>query len=277
MLLPVYFLIPYILYTTGGPLNLPAVLAGAVVAFLILTLLIPGIIVGVVLLGRANRRGKRIEKRRKSIELIERVEKREEIVEVSLAGTSSTGNDSERQINDNLVYHYERIQKDEEPGYESVDAAQQGRISQVDREGSKSKGYNYIVVEAVESIHSKEEVGVGVREMGQQSERPRGNPNAVYAVVDKSKKKKHKKTQGGASATTTQGADTEEQHYECSTVLGQDWFGNVLEVSHGDGGQESLSNDAMQTGPKSEPCNPGAVYAVVDKSKKGNKGKKNSE
>ena len=51
----------------------------------------------------------------------------------------------------------------------------------------------------------------------------------------------------------------------------------MLEVSHGDGGQESLSNDAMQTGPKSEPCNPGAVYAMVDKSKKGNKGKKNSE
>ena len=269
MLLPVYFLVSYILYTTGGAL--PGVLAGAVVAFLILTLLIAGIIVGVVLLGRANRRGKRIEKRRKSIELIERVEKREEIVEVS-----STGNDSERQINNNLVYHYERIQKDEEPGYESVDVAQQGRISQVDREGNRSKGYNYIVVEAVESIHSKEEVGVGVREMGQQSERPRGNPNAVYAVVDKSKKKKHKKTQGGASATTTQGADTEEQHYECSTVLGQDWFGNVLEVSHGDGGQESLSNDAMQTGPKSEPCNPGAVYVMVDKSKKGNKGK-NSE
>ena len=62
MLLPVYFLIPYILYTTGGPLNLPAVLAGAVVAFLILTLLIAGIMVGVVLLRRANRKGKRIEK-----------------------------------------------------------------------------------------------------------------------------------------------------------------------------------------------------------------------
>ena len=40
----------YILYTTGGAL--PAVLAGAVVAFLLLTLLIAGIIVGAVLLGR---------------------------------------------------------------------------------------------------------------------------------------------------------------------------------------------------------------------------------
>ncbi len=37
---------------TDDALNLPAVLAGAVVAFLLLTLLIAGIIVGVVLLGR---------------------------------------------------------------------------------------------------------------------------------------------------------------------------------------------------------------------------------
>ncbi len=37
---------------TGGALNLPAVLAGAVVGFLLLTMLIAGIIVGVVLLGR---------------------------------------------------------------------------------------------------------------------------------------------------------------------------------------------------------------------------------
>ena len=40
----------YILYTTGGAL--PAVLAGAVVAFLFLTLLIAGVIVGAVLLVR---------------------------------------------------------------------------------------------------------------------------------------------------------------------------------------------------------------------------------
>ena len=37
---------------TGGALNLPAVLAGLVVAFLLLTLLIAGFIVGAVLLGR---------------------------------------------------------------------------------------------------------------------------------------------------------------------------------------------------------------------------------
>ena len=267
MLLPVYFLISYILYTTGGAL--PAVLAGAVVAFLLLTLLIAGIIVGAVLLGRAHKRGKRIEKRRKSVELIECEEKRKEIMGVSLAGKSSTGNDSERQMNDNL--EYQRIQPNDEPDYESVDVAQQGRISQVDGKGSASKADNYFVVEAAKSGHSKEEVGGGVRKMGQQSDRPRGNPSAVYAVVDKSKKKKRDKTQGGASASTTQGADTEEQHYEWSSCFGQDWFGNVLEVSHGEVGQGSLSDDAWETCPQSEPCNPSAVYAVVDKSKKGNR------
>ena len=268
MLLPVYFLISYIVYTTGGAL--PAVLAGAVVAFLLLTLLIAGIIVGAVLLGRANKRGKRIKKRRKSAELIECEEKRKEIEEVPLAGKSSSGNDSEKQMNDNL--EYQRIQPNDEPGYETVDVAQQGRISQVDGKGSVSKGENYFVVEAAKSGHSKEEVGGGVRKIGQQSEQPRGNTSAVYAVVDKSKKRKQDKTQGGASATTTQGADTEEQHYEWSSGFGQDWFGNVLEVSHGEVGQGSLSDDAWETCPQSEPCNPSAVYAVVDKSKKGNRG-----
>ena len=154
MLLPVYFLISYILYTTGGAL--PAVLAGAVVAFLLLTLLIAGIIVGAVLFGRANRRGKEKERKKESVELIECVEKREEIVEVSLTGMTSTGNDGERQINDNLVYHYERIQPNDEPGYESVDVAQQGRISQVDGKGSRSVGDYYNVAEAAENISSQD-------------------------------------------------------------------------------------------------------------------------
>ena len=238
-------------------------------AFLLLTLLTAGIIVGVVLLGRANKRGKRIEKRRKSVELIECEEKRKEIVEVLLAGKSSIDNDSERQMNDNL--EYQRIQPNDEPGFETVDIAQQGCISPVDGKGSRSEGETYFVVEGAKSGPSKENVGVDVREMGQQSERPRDNPNAVYAVVDKSKKKKHEKTQGDASATTAQGADTEEQHYEWSSGFGQDWYGNVLEVSHGEVGQGSLSDDAWETCHQSEPCNPSAVYAVVDKSKKGNR------
>ena len=45
-------LLPPLSMRTGGALNLPAVVAGAVVAFLLLTLLIAAIIVGVVLLGR---------------------------------------------------------------------------------------------------------------------------------------------------------------------------------------------------------------------------------
>ena len=222
MLLAVYFIILCILYTTGGAL--PAGLAGAVVAFLLLTLLVAGIIVGAVLLGRANRRGKRIEKRRKSVELIECVEKREEI---SLAGTSSTGNDSERQMNNNLVYHYERIQPNDEPGYESVDVGQQRHNSQGDRMGSRCKGDNYNVAEAAKKI-SSEDIRQNARERNQQDAQPRGKQNAVYAVVDKSKKKKQEETQGGASATTTQNVYTEEQHYEWSSVFGQDWFGNVV-------------------------------------------------
>ena len=222
MLLAVYFLILCILYTTGGALA--AVLAGAVVAFLLLTLLVAGVIVGAVLLGRANRRGKRIEKRRKSVELIECVEKREEI---PLTGTSSTGNDSERQINNNLVYHYERIQPNDQPGYESVDVGQQRHNSQGDRMGSRCKGGNYNVAEAAKKI-SSEDIRQNARERNQQDAQPRGKQNAVYAVVDKSKKKKQEKTQGGASATTTQKVYTEEQHYEWSSVFGQDWFGNVV-------------------------------------------------
>ena len=45
-------LLPPLPMRTDGVLNLPAVVAGAVVAFLFLTLLIAAIIVGVVLLGR---------------------------------------------------------------------------------------------------------------------------------------------------------------------------------------------------------------------------------
>ena len=77
-------------------------------------------------------------------------------------------------------------------------------------------------VGAAENTPTQYALGHTTMSNDQHIERPRGNPNAVYAVVDKRKKKKQEKTQGGASATTTQGADTEEQHYECSDVVGQD-------------------------------------------------------
>ena len=59
--LSIYAPCSYILYTTGGAL--PAVLAGAVVAFLLLTLLIAGIIVGAVLLGRKLHRKRMLSQR----------------------------------------------------------------------------------------------------------------------------------------------------------------------------------------------------------------------
>ena len=53
-------------------------------------------------------------------------------------------------------------------------------------------------------------------------------PQVVYAEVDKSKKKTKVKKDTSPSATATQGAELEGQHYECSDVLGQDWFGKTV-------------------------------------------------
>ena len=96
------------------------------------------------------------------------------------------------------------------------------------------------------------------------------DPNAVYAVVDKSMKKKKRKTEGDQNTTTAHDPYTEEQHYESSTVIGMDWMGN--EVNPNEAASEtnkgSPSGDPKATGPQSEPCDPNAVYAVVDKSKK---------
>ena len=151
--------------------------------------------------------------------------------------------------------------------YESTDFDGEGCCGREDGNAIRSERNQ----SAVENTPMKDELGNTIVPNGQQNDQPKGTPDAVYAVVDMSKKEKHKKTQGGASATTTQGVATEEQHYECSNVMGQDWLGNVdqkLEVNLGDVGQGSFSNDAWETVPQSEPCNPSAVYAVVDKSKK---------
>ncbi len=284
---------PFIhVYFTGDALNLGAVVAGAVVAFLLLTLLIAGIIIGAVLLGRVNKKGKSIGKRGELVERIECANKHAQ----SLENESTSGNDGEQQIVE-AAFHYEQ---NADMHYESTDVAGQHCDKEKDN-GIWSGGghYDYALTgqrcgrekdngmwsdgghyDYAEGDVSKEG-GAGHRKKKStvQEHQPKGTPNAVYAVVDKSKKKKHKKTQDCvSSATTTQGADTEEQHYECSTVFGQDWLGNVnLESNHGEVGHESLSNDANETVPQPEPHNPGAVYAVVDKSKKGNKGKKNSD
>ena len=219
-------------------------------AFLLLTLLIAGIIVGAVLLRRAKKTRKEM-KKQKAVEIVECVEKKKGLLEESVpkpVDSSFVCKERDQQIDDALAYHYERVQNDEEPGYESVDVAQQERISQVDRKGSRSKGGDYNVVAAAENI-SSEDIGQDAMEREQQDAQSRGNQNAVYAVVDKSKKKKQEKTHGGASATTTQEADTEEQHYEWSSGFGQDWFGNVVgESSRHEQERESWGD---QQGPKS--------------------------
>ena len=243
------------------------VVAGASVAFLLLALLIAGIIVGLVVLRRMKRKGKSLENVAVRIEC---AEKREE-----LPGNESAVGHSEQRT-DEVAPHHERMEQYvEDPHYESTDVLGQGCRGRVVGSGISSKGGHYDVIDSAEVL-SKPEIGQVMKEKGQQ---PKGTPNAVYAVVDKSKKKKQGKTQGGASATTTQGIYTEEQHYECSSVIGQDWLGNWVgekpEGNHGDVEKGGPSNEAKETGPQSEPCRPIAVYAVIDRSKKRNEGKTN--
>ena len=232
---------------TGGALNLPAVMAGAVVAFLLLTLLIAGVIVGAVLLRRARRKGKNNNKKSKMVKI-----ECEEQQEVSLVNESTAGNDSEWRVAQ-AAFHYE--QHAEDLHYENIDIGGQGCRGREEGNGIRSEEGHYDVVVAADNVPLNGRAGHGSLsskevQVQQDDQSTRDTPDALYAVVDKSKKKKQEKTQDGASATTTQGADTEEQHYEWSSGLGQDWFENVVE-EHGEVGQESLSNEANETGPQS--------------------------
>ena len=220
-------------------------IAGAVAvgAFLLVTLLITSAITVAVLRRR---------KRRKGIVPVEGTEG-PEVIGISL--TPTTNNQQE-----NIEASGER----EDLHRRSADALGQSCPRMMPAVRTVGDYYDIIDVPSQEGTgpqcnHTKDH----------RDDQPKGDPNAVYAVVDKSKKKKQEKTQGGASATTTQGADTEEQHYECSDVVGQDWLGNVVgekpKVNHGDVGQGSPSNDAWETCPQSEPCSPTTM--VVDKSK----------
>ena len=250
--------IPNILYTTGGALNLPAVVAGVGVAFLLLTLLIVGIIVGAVLL-------KKLKKKTRTLngEWIDEIERTEKSTELTGRGRESAADHSE-QWADEAAFHYEQHVADMH--YESTDFDGEGCCGREDGNAIGSERNQSDGVANSPTQHALEHTRMS---NDQQSERPRGNPGAVYAMIDKSKKKKHKKTQGGASATTTQGADTEEQHYECSNVAGQDWLGNVVgekpKIYHGGVGQGSPSNDAWETCPQSELCSPTTM--LVEKSK----------
>ena len=205
----------YILYTTGDALNLPAVLAGAVVAFLLLMLLIAGIIVGSVLLRKLKKKTRTLN----NGEWVDGIEHTEKSTEFTGRGRESTAGHSE-QWADEAAFQYEQHVADMH--YESTDFGGEGCCGREDGNAIKSERNQSDGVGAAENTPTQYALGHTTMSNDQHIERPRGNPSALYAVVDKRKKKKQEKTQGGASATTTQGADTEEQHYECSDVVGQD-------------------------------------------------------
>ena len=224
--------------------NVPAVVAGASVAFLLLLLLIAGIIIGFVLLRRV--------KKEKSLENVaERIKCAEKREESPGKRRESAAGHSEQWTGEVAPHHKMVEQHVQDPQYESTDVVGQGCRGRVEGNGIMPEGHYYDVGDAAENIQSKEEVG-------DSNDQPKDTPNVVYAVVDKNKKKKQGKTPGGTSATTTQGIYTEEQHYECSSVFGQDWLGNVAgerpEGDHGDVGQGDPSNDAKKPGPQYEPC-----------------------
>ena len=184
-------------------------MVSSVVAFLLLTLLIAGIIVGAVLL-------RKLKKKRRTLnngEWVDGIECIERSTGLTGRGRESAAGHSE-QWADEAAFHYEQHVADMH--YVSTDLDREGCCGREDGNAIRSERNQSDSVRAAENTPM------------QHIEWPRGNPNAVYAVVDKSKKRKHKKTQGGVSATTTQGADTEEQHYECSDVVGQDWLGNAV-------------------------------------------------
>ena len=215
--------------------------AVAVVAFLLVTLLITSAITVVVLRRR---------KRRNGVVPVEGTEG-PEVIGISLTPTTN-------KQQENIEASGER----DDLHCRSADALGQSCPRMMTAVRSVGDYYDIIDVPSQEGNgpqcnHTKDH----------RNDQAKGDSNAVYAVVDKSKKKK---TQGGASATTTQEVHTEEQHYECSSGLGQDWLGNVVvpELNHGGIEQASPSNQAKETVPQSEPCNLGALYAVVDKSKK---------
>ena len=233
-------------------MNVTGVVAGVVAAFVfLLVLLVTSAVVAVVFRRSKQKKG---------------IAPEEGTGESEMVGISLTTTTSEQQEN------FEANCGREDLHYESTDALGQSPPTTTIAVRSVGDYYDIIDVPSHEAASAQCN---DIRKEGQLDDQAKDAPNAVYAVVDKSKKKKQEKTQGGASATTTQGVNTEEQHYEMSSAFGQDWFENEVggkpEDNHGDVGQESPSIDAKGTDPQSEPCNPNAVYAVVDKSKKMNR------
>ena len=250
---------------TAGAVDLTAVLSGVAVSFLLLALLIAGIIVGLVLLRRAKRKRRSLKTRTPSIESMECTKVLEEP-----QGTeeSPAGNRCEHCIDDVRVEQYV-----EELNHESANVLRKRSLDRV--EGNRIR-YNvdYDEIDAAE-ILSRDWDRHSTVEEGLQVDQPTDTPDAVYAVVDKSRKKKKGESEGDQSTIATQDPYTEEQHYESSTVIGMDWLGTEMKPEGDASGVEmgSPSGDPKVTGLQSESCEPNAVYAVVDKSKKKKKGK----
>ena len=248
---------------TAGAVGLTAVLSGVAVSFLLLVLLIAGIIAGLVLLRRAKRKEGSLKKWSPSVKRMECIEK---VEEPQGKIEESTGDDDcEHCIDDVRVE-----QCVEELNHESANVLRKRSLNSVDGSRIRYNG-DYDEIDAAEFLPNNNYWDRhGTVENDQQDEKPSSTPNVVYAVVDKSKKKKKGKTEGAQSTTATQDPYTEEQHYESSTVIGMDWMGT--EVNHNGDACEtekgSPSGDPKVAGPQTEPCDPIAVYAVVDKSKK---------
>ena len=241
-------------------------------SFLLLALLIAVIIVGLVLLRRAKRKGKSQKKWSpsvKSMECIECIEKVDECTDNELeepqgkVEESAADNECEHCIDDVRVEQYV-----EELNHESANVQRKGSHSRVEGNRIRYNG-DYDEIDAAEILSGNWDRH-GTVDDGLQVDRPTDTPDAVYAVVDKSKKKKKGESEGDQSTTATQDPHTEEQHYESSTVIGMDWVGNKVKTEGDASGVETISpfNDPKATGLQSEPCDPNAVYAVVDKSKK---------
>ena len=236
-------------------------------SFLLLALLIAGIIAGVVLLRRAKRKRKALKKRSPSLESMECIEK--ELKEPQGKIEESTADDEcEHCIDDVRVEQYV-----EELHHESANILIQRSLNRVEGNRSRYNG-DYDEIDAAE-ILSRDWDSNGTVDEGLPVDQPTDTPDAVYAVVDKSRKKKKGKSEGDQSTSATQDPYTEEQQYESSTVIGMDWLGTEVKSEGDVCGVEmgSPSGDPKATGPQSEPCDPNAVYAVVDKSKKKKKGK----
>ena len=241
---------------TLGTDDLIPVVAGPVAAFILLLILIISI---VVVVGVVCRRARH----RKTYSPAEREEESER-----MANFSTTQANEQQES-----FRLEPYPADERAGdnqYDSVDVPRQGSVGKV-KMVRFAGDYCDIDNDNVDALPKAEDSSLcnDQKEKAQQSDQSTGNPNVVYAVVDKSKKKNKG---GGATAVQEQ-----EQHYECSDVFGQDWFGNEVGVlsggSRNEAMKESSLNDAKENVLQSEPSDPSAMYAVVDKSKKRNERK----